>query len=330
MRNKTAPSDVVKKVLTSARYEVLPTAKIEAAIVENVPSAVTADGDREPCQGHWRHARPDREPDPARLHRRPAPGRPDDQRRIRARRDRRPAAGARHRQRLLPGRRRRPAGWRLRRCHRPARGPHRDGPTVRPRRHHRLPREPSVDRGRHHHPVDVGQARARRRTSSATSASTPTRSPPGSSGCANAASRCRCSSACPGRSSAPSCSRWRPRSGSASRCAFSRPTWRTFARIAAPGGYSPEQLPPEVDQVPVRPRARCRRPAPVHVQPSGRDRDLAARPTQLLRPAPSRASDPRETGARCRSGAHASAWRYASAARTWSSSRRYRSARVAQ
>lgn len=51
MRNKTATADVVKKVLTSARYEVLPTAKIEANIIASVPKAVTLTVTASPAKG---------------------------------------------------------------------------------------------------------------------------------------------------------------------------------------------------------------------------------------------------------------------------------------
>lgn len=51
MRNKVASTVAVQRVLTSARYEVLPTAKIEAAILENVPRDVTITVTASPTKG---------------------------------------------------------------------------------------------------------------------------------------------------------------------------------------------------------------------------------------------------------------------------------------
>ena len=51
-----------------------------------------------------------------------------------------------------------------------------------------------------------------------------------------------------------------------------------FARIAAPGGYNPEKFLKQSARLPVQPRAQRRRPAPLHLQPSRRDRGLAAVP----------------------------------------------------
>ena len=51
MRNKTVSSSAVQRVLTTARYEVLPTAKIEAAIVDNVPRDLTITVTASPTKG---------------------------------------------------------------------------------------------------------------------------------------------------------------------------------------------------------------------------------------------------------------------------------------
>ena len=51
MRNKSASVGAVHRVLTQARYEVLPTAKIEAAIVENVPRDLTITVTASPSKG---------------------------------------------------------------------------------------------------------------------------------------------------------------------------------------------------------------------------------------------------------------------------------------
>ncbi len=51
MRNKSASLGAVHRVLTQARYEVLPTAKIEAAVVENVPRDLTITVTASPTKG---------------------------------------------------------------------------------------------------------------------------------------------------------------------------------------------------------------------------------------------------------------------------------------
>jgi methylenetetrahydrofolate reductase (NADPH) len=51
MRNKTVSSSAVQRVLTTARYEVLPTVKIEAAIVDNVPRDLTITVTASPTKG---------------------------------------------------------------------------------------------------------------------------------------------------------------------------------------------------------------------------------------------------------------------------------------
>ena len=51
MRNKSASLGAVHRVLTQARYEVLPTAKIEAAVVENVPRDLTVTVTASPTKG---------------------------------------------------------------------------------------------------------------------------------------------------------------------------------------------------------------------------------------------------------------------------------------
>ena len=51
MRNKSASVGAVHRVLTQARYEVLPTAKIEAAVVENVPRDLTITVTASPTKG---------------------------------------------------------------------------------------------------------------------------------------------------------------------------------------------------------------------------------------------------------------------------------------
>ncbi len=51
MRNKAQPMAVVHNALTSARYEVLPTAKIEQAIVDHVPLDVTLTVTASPTKG---------------------------------------------------------------------------------------------------------------------------------------------------------------------------------------------------------------------------------------------------------------------------------------
>lgn len=51
MRNKDAQGEVVRATLESARYEVLPTAKIEAAVVDSVPSTVTLTVTASPAKG---------------------------------------------------------------------------------------------------------------------------------------------------------------------------------------------------------------------------------------------------------------------------------------
>lgn len=51
MRNTKSSSDIVRAVLASARYEVLPTAKIEAALVDNVPRDVALTVTASPAKG---------------------------------------------------------------------------------------------------------------------------------------------------------------------------------------------------------------------------------------------------------------------------------------
>ena len=51
MRNKSASVGAVHRVLTQARYEVLPTAKIEAAVVENIPRDLTITVTASPSKG---------------------------------------------------------------------------------------------------------------------------------------------------------------------------------------------------------------------------------------------------------------------------------------
>ena len=51
MRNKSASVGAVHRLLTQARYEVLPTAKIEAAVVENVPRDLTITVTASPTKG---------------------------------------------------------------------------------------------------------------------------------------------------------------------------------------------------------------------------------------------------------------------------------------
>lgn len=51
MRNRHAQGEVVRAALESARYEVLPTAKIEDAVVESVPSTVTLTVTASPAKG---------------------------------------------------------------------------------------------------------------------------------------------------------------------------------------------------------------------------------------------------------------------------------------
>src|SRR4051794_20202040 len=51
MRNKSASLAAVQTVLKAARYEVLPTAKIEAAVVDNVPRDVTITVTASPTKG---------------------------------------------------------------------------------------------------------------------------------------------------------------------------------------------------------------------------------------------------------------------------------------
>jgi methylenetetrahydrofolate reductase (NADPH) len=51
MRNTRAASGVVRGILTAARYEVLPTAKIEAAILDNVPLDMTLTVTASPAKG---------------------------------------------------------------------------------------------------------------------------------------------------------------------------------------------------------------------------------------------------------------------------------------
>jgi len=51
MRNKSASLGAVHRVLTQARYEVLPTAKIEAAVVEYVPRDLTITVTASPTKG---------------------------------------------------------------------------------------------------------------------------------------------------------------------------------------------------------------------------------------------------------------------------------------
>jgi methylenetetrahydrofolate reductase (NADH) len=51
MRNVKSSGDVVKATLRSARYEVLPTAKIEAAVVDSVPRDVTLTVTASPAKG---------------------------------------------------------------------------------------------------------------------------------------------------------------------------------------------------------------------------------------------------------------------------------------
>ena len=51
MRNVKSSGDVVKATLRSARYEVLPTAKIEAAVIDSVPRDVTLTVTASPAKG---------------------------------------------------------------------------------------------------------------------------------------------------------------------------------------------------------------------------------------------------------------------------------------
>src|SRR4249920_2894895 len=51
MRNKKGSSEVVRTILTKARYEVLPTAKIEAALLESVPRDVMLTVTASPAKG---------------------------------------------------------------------------------------------------------------------------------------------------------------------------------------------------------------------------------------------------------------------------------------
>jgi methylenetetrahydrofolate reductase (NADPH) len=51
MRNKSASSAAVQRALKNARYEILPTAKVEAAVVDNVPRDVTITVTASPTKG---------------------------------------------------------------------------------------------------------------------------------------------------------------------------------------------------------------------------------------------------------------------------------------
>ena len=51
MRNTKAAAEAVRTALGSARYEVLPTAKIEAAILESVPSDIPLTITASPAKG---------------------------------------------------------------------------------------------------------------------------------------------------------------------------------------------------------------------------------------------------------------------------------------
>ena len=60
MRNKDKAT--VRRLLGNARYEVLPTASIEAKVVESVPTDVTVTITSSPSMGLDRGPRPGREP----------------------------------------------------------------------------------------------------------------------------------------------------------------------------------------------------------------------------------------------------------------------------
>jgi methylenetetrahydrofolate reductase (NADPH) len=51
MRNKKRASEAVRQALKSARYEILPTAKVEAAVIENVPRDVVLTVTASPAKG---------------------------------------------------------------------------------------------------------------------------------------------------------------------------------------------------------------------------------------------------------------------------------------
>ena len=190
-----------------------------------------------PEQGAGGDPRPGRAADRPRLHRRPAPRRPDGPRPRRARGDLRPAHRPGHRPGLRARRRRRPAR-RLPRRAVAARGPRRARPPVRARRHHRLPRVAPDHQRRPHHPVDVGQAPLRHPRGQQPDLRPRGAGRAGSAGCASAASPCRCCWASPARSTAPSCWRWPPRSASGS-----RPGSWSSTRAPSPGWPRPAASP---------------------------------------------------------------------------------------
>ena len=171
-------------------------------------------------------------------------------------RDLRPADRQGHHQGLRPGRGRRPAG-RLPGLPVAARGPHRTRPAVRPRGDHRLPRVAPDHQRRPHHPVDVGQA--------------PLRHPRGQQpdlrpghardlGAADAGTRHHDAAAAghPRSGRPDQAARHGHQIGVGESTRFLVKHKGTFARLAAPGGFTGERFLAKVAPAPLRPRCWSR------------------------------------------------------------------------